>query len=84
VTDTLLIERTENVQTWTINVPDAGNAITGADFIAAFESAVDAANDDTDVAAVVLTGAGRFFSAGGNVHEMARRTGVFGQDPLDQ
>ena len=84
MTDTLLIERTENVQTWTINVPDAGNAITGADFIAAFESAVDAANDDTDVAAVVLTGAGRFFSAGGNVHEMARRTGVFGQEPLDQ
>lgn len=82
--DTLLIERSERVQTWTINVPDAANAITGADFIAAFESAVDAANRDIDVAAIILTGAGRHFSAGGNIHEMRQKVGVFGQAPLDQ
>lgn len=84
MTETLLVERTSGIQTWTINVPDAANAITGADFITAFEAAVDAANRDTEIAAVILTGAGRYFSAGGNVHEMRQRKGVFGQEPLDQ
>jgi enoyl-CoA hydratase/carnithine racemase len=82
--DPLLIEQHDRIQTWTINVPDAANAITGPEFIAAFELAVDAANHDTDIAAVLLTGAGRFFSAGGNIYEMRQKTGVFGQKPLDQ
>lgn len=84
MTDTLLIERNGRIETWTINVLAAANAITGADFIAALEAAVDAANRDTDVAAVILTGSGRYFSAGGNVREMRDRTGVFGQPALDQ
>jgi enoyl-CoA hydratase/carnithine racemase len=84
VTDPLRIERTGRIQTWTIDVPDAANAITGSDFIAAFDDAVDAANAATDVSVVILTGAGRFFSAGGNVRDMRDRTGVFGLEPLDQ
>ncbi|GAA1659055.1 enoyl-CoA hydratase [Mycolicibacterium murale] len=84
MTDPLIVEQNGRVQTWTINVPGAANAITGPDFITAFETAVDAANSDTDIAAVILTGAGRYFSAGGNVHEMRSRTGVFGQSPLEQ
>jgi enoyl-CoA hydratase/carnithine racemase len=84
VTDTLRIDQASHVQTWTIDVPDAANAITGSDFIAAFEKAVEAVNRDTGIAAVILTGAGRYFSAGGNVREMRDRKGVFGQHPLDQ
>lgn len=84
MTDPLRIERTGRIQTWTIDVPDAANAITGSDFIAAFDDAVDAANAATDVSVVTLTGAGRFFSAGGNVRDMRDRTGVFGLEPLDQ
>lgn len=84
MTDTLLVEQSRSVQTWTINVPDAANAITGADFIAALESAIDAVNLDTSVAAVILTGAGRFFSAGGNIREMLDKHGVFGLEPLHQ
>lgn len=72
------------VRTWTINLPDVGNAITGKDFIAAFEAAVDGANADTGVCAVILTGTGKIFSAGGNVKEMANRDGMFGLDALDQ
>lgn len=80
----LLIDGHGAIQTWTINVPDAGNAITGVDLIAAVEAAVDAANADTGVGAIILTGSGRIFSAGGNVKEMADRRGLFGADPLDQ
>ncbi len=72
------------IRTWTINLPDVGNAITGRDFIAAFEAAVDDANIDTSVRAVILTGAGKIFSGGGNVKEMANRDGMFGLDALEQ
>jgi len=72
------------VQLWTIDLPDVGNAITGADVIAAFEAGVDAANRDNTIRAVILTGAGKIFSAGGNVKEMADRRGMFGLAAIDQ
>jgi enoyl-CoA hydratase/carnithine racemase len=71
-------------QVWTINLPHVGNAITGKDFITAFEAAVDTANADTAIRAVILTGTGKIFSGGGNVKEMADREGMFGLDALDQ
>ncbi|MGW0035413.1 crotonase/enoyl-CoA hydratase family protein [Gordonia sp. NPDC003376] len=73
-----------SLQIWTINSPDVGNAITGLEFVKAFEAAVDAANADLDVRAIILTGAGTIFSAGGNVKEMADRTGMFGVDERAQ
>ncbi|MGE2734681.1 crotonase/enoyl-CoA hydratase family protein [Mycolicibacterium vaccae] len=80
----LLISADGAVVTWTINLPHFGNAVSGADFIAAFESAVDAANADTGIGAVILTGEGKLFSAGGNVKEMADRQGMFGLDAIAQ
>jgi enoyl-CoA hydratase/carnithine racemase len=71
-------------QVWTICLPEVGNAITDKGFIASFESAVDDANAQTEVRAVILTGEGKIFSAGGNVKEMADRQGMFGLDALDQ
>ncbi len=71
-------------QVWTISLPHVGNAITGTEFIAEFEAAVDAANVDTAIRAVILTGEGKIFSAGGNVKEMADRDGIFGLDALEQ
>lgn len=80
----LKIEGSGPVQIWTINLPHVGNAITDTDFIAAFEAAVDAVNLDTEVCAVILTGEGKIFSAGGNVKEMADHQGMFGLDAIDQ
>jgi enoyl-CoA hydratase/carnithine racemase len=71
-------------QVWTINLPHVGNALTGKDFIAAIEAAVDNANADTAIRAVILTGEGKIFSAGGNIKEMADRDGIFALDALDQ
>lgn len=71
-------------QVWTIDLPHLGNAITDRAFISAFEAAVDNANADTDIRAVILTGRGKIFSAGGNVKEMADRDGIFGLDARAQ
>jgi enoyl-CoA hydratase/carnithine racemase len=71
-------------QVWMISLPEVGNAITDKGFISSFEDAVDNANADSSVRAVILTGEGKIFSAGGNVKEMADRTGMFGLDALDQ
>ncbi|OBK30541.1 enoyl-CoA hydratase [Mycobacterium asiaticum] len=80
----LEISGTGPIRVWTINLPGVGNAITGKDVIAAFEAAVDSANADTEIRAVILTGEGKIFSSGGNVKEMADQAGMFGLSPLDQ
>lgn len=68
------------IQVWTINQPDSGNAITDRTFIDRFDAAVDDANANLDVKAIILTGHGKIFSSGGNVKEMANREGMFGVD----
>ncbi|QKT08477.1 crotonase/enoyl-CoA hydratase family protein [Gordonia sp. X0973] len=76
----LNIATVEHIQIWTLNMPEIGNAITGLDVIEAIEGAVDACNADPDIRAVILTGEGKIFSAGGNVKEMADKQGMFGVD----
>lgn len=80
----LEISGTGPIRTWTINLPSVGNAITGKDLITAFEDAVDRANADTEIHAIILTGEGKIFSAGGNIKEMADQAGMFGLSALDQ
>lgn len=80
----LVITSDDAVQVWTINLPHIGNAITDQEFITAFESAVEAANSDTTVRTVILTGEGKIFSAGGNVKDMANHEGMFGLEPIEQ
>lgn len=80
----LLVRIDSAVATWTINLPHLGNAVSGKDFVTAFESAVDSANADNGIRAVILTGEGKLFSAGGNVKEMADRQGMFGLDAIAQ
>lgn len=84
MTNKLRIERSARTQTWTITIPQSANAITDDDFIDAFEDAVGEVNADSTTAAVILTGAGRYFSSGGNVHEMRDRRGLFGRSPIEQ
>lgn len=79
--DVLLVDRDGHVETWTINLPEIRNPISSPDVIDAIVANVDRVNGDLGVRAVILTGAGPAFSAGGNVRDMADRTGMFGGAP---
>lgn len=67
---TLLGRLEDRVLTITLNRPDALNALT-MDMLAALLDRVEAAAEDDDVGAIVLTGAGRGFCAGGDVKSMS-------------
>jgi enoyl-CoA hydratase/carnithine racemase len=79
----LLLERDGPVITATLNRPEERNAISETaycDEIVAFCAQV---TRDLSVRAIVLTGAGKSFCAGGNVKQMRDRTGMFGGSPYD-
>lgn len=79
----LLVERADHVETWTLNLPDSRNPISDPAIVDALCAQVAKVNADHDVRAVVLTGAGSAFSAGGNVKDMVDRTGMFGGGPYE-
>lgn len=82
-TDALLVQRDGHIETWTLNLPDSRNPISDAAMVEALCDRVEAVNADHDVRAVVLTGAGSAFSAGGNVKDMVDRNGMFGGNPYE-
>lgn len=78
----LVVEREGPVVVATLNRPDARNAISQtaeSEEIAAFCASV---TRDATVRAVILTGAGKAFCAGGNVKHMAEKAGMFGGTPF--
>ena len=79
----LLVERADHVETWTLNRPDSRNPISDPAIVDALCERVAAVNADHDVRAVILTGAGPVFSAGGNVKDMVDRAGMFGGSPYE-
>lgn len=66
--DTVTIERHDNVAVVALNRPDSLNAFS-AELRRDLRAAVDAVNADESLRAVVLTGAGRAFSAGADLME---------------
>jgi enoyl-CoA hydratase/carnithine racemase len=73
----LKIERQGHVAVLTIDRPEMMNALTQDGDGVAFRDACDAINADTDIRCVILTGAGKAFSAGGDVKAMKAREGAF-------
>lgn len=79
----LLIERDGPVVIATLNRPDDRNAISDtahSEEIAAF---CEEMRRDRDVRAIVLTGAGKAFCAGGNIKYMRDKKGMFGGSPFE-
>src|SRR5262249_25255787 len=79
LTDALL--RVEGrVATLTFNRDDVRNELTGTHLIDDIEQVVQWVNATEEISALVVTGAGRAFSSGGNVKHMLRREGSFAGD----
>jgi len=78
----ILYETDGAVATITLNRPEARNAYTEA-MVEELLAAIDDADADESVRAVVLTGAGPAFSAGGDLKAMRERTGMFEGDPAE-
>lgn len=70
------------VVTLTLNEPKTRNAISPA-IVAALTAACDRVNNDMSVCCVVVTGAGKSFSSGGNVKDMRDKVGLFGKGPAE-
>ncbi len=64
----------------TLNRDDVRNELTGTRLSAEIAETVDWINASEDISVLVLTGAGKAFSAGGNVKHMQTRSGSFGGD----
>lgn len=73
----LLFEKDGPLVTLTINRPESRNPLGEDGDGALFADAAARINDDREVRAVILTGAGPAFSAGGNVKAMREKGGAF-------
>ena len=72
-----------HVAVLTLNRPATRNALSGEEMFLAFETIFDYINQNTQVRASVLTGAGTAFCSGGNITEMKDKTGMFKGNPSE-
>lgn len=77
MTEKLLFARDGHVVTLTLNQPEMRNPVTDLDFVEAFETRLAEIQSDLAVRCVIITGAGKGFSSGGNIKHMQERTGTF-------
>jgi enoyl-CoA hydratase len=77
---TILVEREGKLATVTLNRPDRLNAV-GDGMHEELEDFWGRVNHDAEINAILLTGAGRAFCAGGDISEMADGSGSVGGGP---
>ena len=70
----ILFEVKDRIATLTVNLPESRNPISGLQTIEEIEDACRQVKMSDDVSVLILTGAGRAFSAGGNIKNMKNRT----------
>lgn len=70
--ETILYDIKNNVATVTINRPEYGNAFSD-DFYPEFVDAMKKADQDNEVKAVIVTGQGKLFSAGGDIQSFKQK-----------
>ncbi|MCG7200225.1 enoyl-CoA hydratase-related protein [Marinobacter pelagius] len=78
-----LLTLENRVAVLTLNRHDLRNALTGSDLIDDIVTTAEWVNHCEDVSVLVITGAGSAFSAGGNIRDMANRSGDFAGDPAE-
>lgn len=77
----ILIERAGPVWTLTFNRPEKRNALTHAMYTALVEG-LAAADADPDVRAVILTGAGNYFTAGNDLQDFLKNPPMGADSPV--
>jgi enoyl-CoA hydratase/carnithine racemase len=77
----LLIERENDVVTVHMNRPETRNALTDPGQMQEFTDLCSDLRRDISVKAMILTGAGKAFCAGGNIKDMRDRAGTFAGSP---
>jgi len=75
-----LITLTNNIVTLTFNRHDLRNALTSTAIADDIVKTVEWINKTASVAVLIITGSGTAFSSGGNVKDMAERSGDFAGD----
>jgi len=75
------LDRQGNTAVLTFNRDDVRNVLTGTGLIDDIENAVNWLNQQDDIQVLVVTGAGKAFSAGGNLKEMAGRASTHADGP---
>jgi enoyl-CoA hydratase/carnithine racemase len=78
----ITLEKRGHVAILTLNRPDSMNALGAPGDGDEVAAVCEQINADNDIRCVVLTGAGKAFSAGGDVKAMKNRTGAFGGSPV--
>lgn len=81
--DVLLLEVDGPVATLTINRPETRNPLGEPGDGEAFQAMAERINNDISIRCVILTGAGKAFSAGGNIKAMREKGGPFGGSGVD-
>lgn len=79
----VIYHRDGHVVTLTLNRPEELNAFSDRSMVEGFLAALDRIKGEDDVRCVILTGAGRAFSAGGNVKHMRDKTDMFAGTQAD-
>ena len=83
MSNVILLEKRGPIATLTLNRPDILNPLGQAGDGEAVRAVCQEIEADTSIRCAILTGAGRAFSAGGDVKAMKERSGAFGGSPYD-
>lgn len=79
----ITLEVDARIATLTINLPESRNPISGQRTVEEIEAACREVQYDNQVSVLIVTGAGKAFSAGGNVKKMRERNRDAGIGPID-
>lgn len=83
MTKNILCEQKGHVVTVTLNQPDTRNALTDHKMVDEFVAACERVQQDLSVRCLIITGAGKAFSSGGNIKHMRDKIGTFGGSPAE-
>ncbi len=79
----VLVEKSGPITTVTLNDPDTRNAISDDAMVDAVVAAFESIDRDPDARVAILTGAGKAFSAGGNLKKLGSPGGLGGGAPQE-